>query len=656
MPRWPLPLLAAPAALLAAAGLCAAPLQAEVESLARLSLEELMQVEVGIVAGRPQSRRSSPAALSVISAEDVRRSGHRSIVEALRMVPGMYVGQVNSSSWVAGARGLTGSSITATRYLVTLDGRVVHDPLLSSTFWDVVDVPLTELDRIEVIRGPGSTLWGLNAMNGVINIITRPAQDSEGTLLQAGGGNHHHAHLLARHGRVQGDTAWRAWLEHDRFGDFDGPDGGPLHDQWSTLRGGFRADHERGDGIAVTVSGHAYTHPQAMVSARLPVPGRHNEFEQVTTDDTVRGAHLLAEARRNVDAGHGWSLRGYYDATRREHSRFGMERQTADLDYRRWLRWGSGSELMWGGTWTWTSDEVDSGPVLILDPESRSWHAFNLFVQNTTELVPERWFAMLGTKLTHHEFIDFQLQPSVRLWWTPDARQTLWAAVSRPVRVPSRFEVDGLLVFSYADTGLLAGGPPSGTIVPVGLGGDGWLRPETMLAWELGHRIQFSERWALETAVFQNDYTRLIGVPPEIVGHFLDTGEATTRGLDLMLSARLAPNWRMEGSWSALDVEVDGPVLDFEERSAPRRMAQLRSYLDLGEDWEFNAAAYYTDRIPFRNVDSYTRLDLGFTWRPRPGLSLALWGQNLLDSGHAEGSGALVPRTVYAEATFRLGD
>jgi iron complex outermembrane receptor protein len=641
---------------LLAAGSQARPSDPDVRSLAELSLEELMQVEVGIVSGRPQSRVASPAALVVITAEDVRRSGHASVVEALRLVPGMYVGQVSASSWVAGARGLTGSSLTATRYLVMVDGRVVHDPLLSITFWDVVDIPLTELDRIEVIRGPGASLWGLNAMNGVVNIITRHARHSTGTLLQAGGGNHLHGHLLVRHGGGGGQTWWRAWAKHDRFGDLDTVDGAPAGDEWSRLRAGFRLDHARGDGVELTLSGAAYTHPRAMVTARLPVPGRHQEFVTVRTDDSIAGAHLLASARSNVDQGHGWSVHAWYDHSRRSHSRFGVERDTVELDYRRWLRWGGASELLWGGTWNWTSDQVDSGPVLLMEPASRDWHAFNLFVQNTTELVPGRWFAMVGSKLSHHAFIDLQLQPSLRVWWTPDQRQTLWAALSRPVRVPSRFEVDGLLVFSYADSGLLAGGPPSGVIVPVGLGGDGWLEPETMLAWELGHRIRFSERWALDTTLFYNDYTRLIGVPPEIVGHFLDSGTAETWGATVALSARLTPRWRMEASWSALRVEVSGPVLPFEEDSAPRTLAQLRSYLDLGEDWELNGAAYYTDAIPFREQGAYTRLDLGLTWRATPRLALALWGQNLLDQGHPEGSDALVPRTLYAEATLRLGD
>jgi hypothetical protein len=190
--------------------------------LANMSLEQLMSTRVTSVAGRPESRFATPAALTVLTAEDIRRNGFRSVPEALRMVPGMFVGQVNSSSWVIGARGLTGSSLTATRYLVLIDGRLVYDPLLSTTFWDVVDVPLADVDRIEVVRGPGSTLWGVNAMNGVVNIITKKVADTLGTLVEVGAGSNAESTVTLRHGAaLDADTAFNAWVKYDRHGDFE---------------------------------------------------------------------------------------------------------------------------------------------------------------------------------------------------------------------------------------------------------------------------------------------------------------------------------------------------------------------------------------------------------------------------------------------------
>jgi iron complex outermembrane receptor protein len=626
------------------------------EKLARSSLEELMQVKVTTVLGAPQARIASPAAVYVISGEDLRRSGMRSVVEALRMVPGMYVGRINSSSWLAGTRGLTGSSLTATRYLVLVDGRQVYDPLISTTFWDTVDVMIEDVDRIEVIRGPGATLWGANAMNGVINVVTRSSADTQGTLLQLGGGDAGRAEFDLRHGgRAGADGSYRVWAKYASFGDYDSPTGESLHDEWSTLRGGFRYDRELDPDTTMTLLGEAYAHPKAMESVLLPVPGEDRQFERVTRDDSVNGGYFLYRLVRGFGAPDGWRLRAYYDRSVRRSARFGVARDTLDLDFRRWQHWRAGNDLMWGAELLWTRDSIDNGPVLQFDPDRRAWSQLNAFVQNTTELVPGKLWLMLGSKFTQHGFVGFAVQPNARLWWTPTPDQTLWASVSRPVRFPSRFEEDGALVFSYVDLGAVSDGTPNGLIVPIQVTGDEDLRPEKLLAWELGHRIQFAGPWVLETSLFYNDYTRLIEPQPGIFGPFTDAGSGATWGGEFSVSAQVTARWRLEGSWSVLRTRIDGPVLPFEEEGSPRHLAQLRSYLDLGEDLEFNAAAYHVDRVPFVGADAYTRLDLGFTWRARPGLRLELWGRNLLDARHAEASGAQVPRTVFAMATIDLG-
>jgi iron complex outermembrane receptor protein len=262
---------------------------------------------------------------------------------------------------------------------------------------------------------------------------------------------------------------------------------------------------------------------------------------------------------------------------------------------------------------------------------------------------------MLGSKFTHHSFVGFQAQPSARLWFTPNDRHTLWGAVSRPVRVPSRFEEDGMLVFFYADAGAIATGVPNGVIVPIGVSGDDTLRPERLTAWELGYRVRLGENWLIDTALFHNDYTRLIGAQPGIFGPFTDAGRGRTYGFDVGVSGQLTADWRIEGSYSRLETRIDGPIFDFEERSSPRHMAQLRSNVALTPDVELNAGLYFVDRIPQLAIDHYTRLDVGVTWHSAPGVRWSLWGQNLLEDGHAEASGALVPRSVYAQVVFEFG-
>lgn len=624
--------------------------------LASMSLEDLMKAEVVSVAGRPGTRMATPAALTVISAEDVQRSGARSIAEALRLVPGMYVGRINSGSWVIGARGLTGSTLTATRYLVLIDGRLVYDPLISSTFWDTVDVPLPDLDRIEVVRGPGATLWGVNAMNGVVNIITRKAVDTQGALVEAGAGSNGESGLFMRYGGETGDGAyWRAWAKYERHGEFELEDGTPLHDGWSNVHGGFRLDGKLAPEVTYTFQGDAYTHPEAMASVRLPVPGEHQQFEQVTGDDAISGANLLFRAVSGREGARGWMFRAYYDHTRRDTARYGARRDTVDMEYRRWLDWSPRNALIWGFQYDRTRDDVDNGPVLLFDPDSREWDTLNAFVQNTTELAPGRAWLMLGTKLTQHSFVGFQVQPSARLWWTPSERQTLWMAVSRPVRVPSRFEENGLLVFSYADAGILSGGAANGNIVPIGLAGDDALRAEHLVAWEAGHRWQASERLLVETSLFYNDYRRLIGVPASIVGHFNDLGSGATWGGELSVSAQLTPRWKVQGAYSRLATRIDGPVYPFEETGTPRMLAQLHSWFDVTGDFDLDASLYRAGEVPLTGIPAYTRADVGARWRPREGVEFSLWAQNVLHAGHREASGAIVPRGIYAQVAFGIG-
>jgi iron complex outermembrane receptor protein len=324
------------------------------------------------------------------------------------------------------------------------------------------------------------------------------------------------------------------------------------------------------------------------------------------------------------------------------------------MEYRRWLDWSPRNALIWGFQYDHTRDDVADGPVLQFDPDSRAWDTLNAFVQNTTELVPGRAWLMLGTKLTRHSFVGFQVQPSARLWWTPSERQTLWMAVSRPVRVPSRFEENGLLVFSYADAGILAGGAANGNIVPIGLAGDDALRGERLLAWEAGHRWQASERWLVETSLFYNDYRRLIGVPESIVGRFNDLGSGATWGGELSVSGQLTPRWKVQGTYSRLSTRIDGPVYPFEETGTPRMLAQLHSWFDVSSDLDLDASLYRAGEVPLTGIPAYTRADVGARWRPREGVEFSLWARNILHDGHREASGAVVPRGVYAQVAFGI--
>lgn len=648
--RWAL------AGLALASGAVQAGLEEErARSLAKLTLEDLMQVEVTSVLGSRQSRASAPAALHVISSDDIRRSGHRSLAEALRLVPGMYVGRINSSSWVIGARGLTGSAITATRYLVMIDGRVVYDPLISATFWDTTDVPLATIDRIEVIRGPGATLWGANAMNGVVNVVTKRAHDLQGTGVLVGAGDYERRYGTITHGIRAGDAAFSVFAKYAERADFESPTGASLDDAYSTLRTGFRLDAPLSAATTLMAQANVYEHPLARASVRVPVPGRHQAFEQVAGNDDVSGAHLLARVEHAHADGSATTAQAYVDGTERDTARFAASRRTIDLDARHRRPFGDGHELAFGVQYRQHADELRSGPVLLFDPAAREWESLNAYVQGTFALGDTGSLAV-GTKVTQHDFTGVSWQPGVRYAWTPAEDHTLWAAVSRPVRVPSRFEEDGFLAFSYVDTGLVNGLPATGTTIPVGLGGNDAMQEEQLVAWELGHRTTLGDRIHLDTALFYNDYRRLIGVPPAIFGTFTDAGMGTTRGFDVAATWDATGRWRLEGSYSRIEVEIEGPILDFEEIGTPRHMAQLRSYFDVSDRLSLTLAAYHVDEVPRIPADSYTRVDAGLIWRARDDLELAVFGQNLAERRHEEASGAQVPRSWYAQLTWHLPD
>ncbi|MCC6683317.1 MAG: TonB-dependent receptor [Phycisphaeraceae bacterium] len=627
----------------------------ELFRLSQLSLEELMSVNVTSVQGTAHEWFRTPAAVYVLTGEDVRRSGHLILPEALRLVPGMFVGQVDSNTWRIGPRGFTGAAITSTKNLVLIDGRVVYDPLFSGTFWEVQDVLMEDLDRIEVVRGPGATLWGANAVNGVINVTTRSARDTQGLYAMTGGGDPNRAFGALRYGgQLNEDTWFRVWSQYDNWASFDTITGADNHDDWSSGRVGFRVDGDGPDQAAWTFDGQYYSSFTYGQSTRVPLPGAHLAFTQVNDDGRFSGGHLQFRAEQELTARSGWSFNAYYDQTSRVQSAgLQVDRHTFNVDLRHYFDWSDGNELMWGAQAIVTHDDVQDGPTISLDPDADTHTVSQMFVQNTTELIDNQLFMMIGSKLGYNNYTGFEVQPSARVWWTPTENQTIWAAVSRAVRTPSRIERDGFFTLAFADTGLLGGGPPSGVFVPLGVAGNDDLKSEELIAYELGHRIRLAESVNLDTALFYHDYDNLISTPGAI-GAFNNDGAGQSYGAEAVLSWQPAATWRVEAAYSFVNVDQQGPVLQFEEINTPHHQAQLRSYYNLTKDLELNGVLYYVDRLEQANADRYFRLDLGATWRVTPNFELSAWGTNLLDPSHPEASNVEIPRGFYLQATFRF--
>jgi iron complex outermembrane recepter protein len=625
-----------------------APRDLPLESLSRMQIEDLAAIDVSVtsVAGVPHDLATTPAAISVLTEEDLRRTGNRAVAESLRLAPGMFVARSDSHTARVGARGLTGA--LANKNLVIVDGRSVWDPLFGGVFWDVQDVVFADLERIEVIRGPGATLWGANAMNSVVNFISKPASETQGWYLTAGGGTYEQAFGTARYGGRLGEESWfrvyGKYFSRDAFADAQGR---PAGDDWSLLRGGFRVDSALGEGLDFTLQGDSYDAPTKGEQVDVPVaPGI---VESRSGDQHARGGNLLARIGKSYGPTDGWTLQTYYDRSERRQIAGAVKRDTFDLDYRRFFRWGDGHELVGGLGYNYTSDESEPGATISLDPADSIRRTASGFLQNTFRL-DDRWSAMLGSKLEYNNVTGVEVQPSLRVSHVPSEHHVLWAAVSRVVRVPSRLEQDGFVLFGFAPSPT-PGEPP----VPVGVSGGNDLEAERMFAYEIGHRYLPSGALSVQTSLYYNDYTRVIFPADAMLGgQFNNLGRARTYGGEMEIHWRLGERWQIAGGYGYTHTSGSAPILRADAGSHPEHIAHVRSFWDIRDDLELNMAAYYVDRLPVPEVESYVRLDVGMTWRVTKNLEFSAWGQNLLHPGYRELSFREFERGFHVRGTLRF--
>jgi iron complex outermembrane receptor protein len=647
-------LLAGVAAALWLLPAAADPVTEPEDDLFDLTLEELASVPVVSVTGRASDWFQTPAAVHVITRDELRRSGHTSLIESMRMVPGFYVGRIDTGRWATGIRGFSGGFYPHLQALV--DGRVIYNELFSGVYWDVATPLLEDVESIEVIRGPGATLWGANAVNGVLNVTTRSASDTHGTYLSGGGGTEEQAFGMARYGAelFEGVSlrGWGRYIDRDRG---DARAGGSLRNGWGVVRGGLRLDAELGKGTALMAQGEGYT--DTNYDQALGVPGGPNG--QRFGDNDVQGGHALVRLSHErgsiaeYDAQR-FSLQAYYDADdRRNLDGFDQERQTVDIDARHHIMLAGRHELAWGAGYRYRRTDTEAtlppAPPLGLQPADRDSHLTTAFVQDTVTLIEDELFLMIGSKLEYNSWTHFEVQPSGRLWWTPNERHTLWGAISRPVRTPS-------LVEQYLSLDL----GPGGSLV-----GSTRLDAERLLAYEAGYRVRPKDGLVLDLAAFFFDYDDLIDqvrTSPALVT-FRNQSRAYVTGAELAARWRPLEQWRLHASYSYLHVDAkDTPAGSEREIRDPEHQFQIRSYLDVTEALEFNSALYFVDSIPrFGGISSYFRLDLGLTWHPTEQLELSVWGQNLTQSEHVENGEVFMPtptsgieRGVYGRASLRF--
>jgi len=612
------------------------------EALKKLSIEQLMNLQVTSVSKRPERLSQTASAIQVITQEDIRRSGASSLAEALRLATNLQVAQVDSRQWAISARGF--NSTTANKLLVLIDGRTVYTPLFSGVFWDVQEVPLQDIDRIEVISGPGATLWGANAVNGVINVITKDAKDTQGLLLSGGGGTEQHGFGTVRYGAALGSRV-RARI-YGRGFDRDATmrtNGQDAADDWYLGQGGFRIDWEASSASRATLQGDLY---DGRISQ--PSPG---------ADIAVSGGNVTAKWSRTISGKSSLAGQLYYDRTHRDiPGLFAEDLDTYDVDLQHGTRLGARHDVVWGLGYRLINDRIVNSSFLAFLPAhvARQW--FTGFVQDEIALVPNRLHVALGTKIEHNDYTGFEIQPSGRVNWRLSPSGTLWAAVSRALRTPSR--IDRELFARVSADSFLAGGPG--------------FHSEEELAYELGYRHQQGSL-ALSVATFYSRYHGLRSLEQVYVNPLtpdtvvIGNGQyGESYGAELTADYRVSDRWRLRAGYTELRVHVwpNPGSTDMSrgatESQAPDRQFFLLSSVDLPAHLGLAAWFRAIDDINNQVVPAYAELNVTLTWRPTSKVECSLVGQNLLHSRHREFGAAASPtrrdiqRGVYGAVAWRF--
>jgi iron complex outermembrane receptor protein len=619
------------AALLARLSLAGATTQASGQ-FADLSLEELNDIVITSVSRQEERLSKAAASIFIISGADIRRSGARTLPEALRLAPNLQVARLDSQNYAITARGY--NTALQNKLLVLIDGRSVYSPMFSGVFWDAQDVVMEDIERIEVISGPGATIWGVNAVNGVINVITRNAKDSQGALISAVGGSEERDGTVRYGARLGGDGHFRAYARYSRHEDAQTAAGAPVHTGGQHRQAGFRGDWALRDG-AFMLSGDTYE-------------GRSGQPSGLA-DVRISGANLIGRYTRKLSSDSDLRLQLVLDHTERNQPNALVDKlDTIEIEAQHGLRLGRRHNIAWGVGYRFSDNKVENGPRLGFLPERINLHWGNVFAQDEISL-RENLTVTAGAKVEHNNYTGAEFLPSMRLAWTPDASQLFWGSLAHTVRAPARVDRD----FYLPAVPVLVAGVPRYT-----LGGGPDFKSETANVVELGYRAQPRADLSYSVTLFHADYDKLRTAEPNPAGGpnsglyvLRNEAEGKVRGAEMWLQWQPAARWRLYGGLVLQDVDTtlkpgSGDVTAAGATNDPRSHWMLRSSHELPSNMQFDWTLRRMGRLPHPAVPAYHELDVHWLWRLRPNLDLALIGQNLLHRSHAE-FGALPGRSVF---------
>jgi iron complex outermembrane recepter protein len=639
--------------------------------LTSASLDDLMNIEVTLVSKKEKRLFHSAAAIYVITQEDIRRSGLTSIPELLRLVPGLDVARIDGTKWAVSARGFNGRF--ANKLLVMIDGRSIYSQETSGVYWEAQDVLLENIERIEVIRGPGGTLWGANAVNGVINIITKRAEDTQGGLVTFAAGTEERALGSVRYGGKFGIGAYysvRGKL-FKRTGLLDAQ-GRDANDGQEALRVGGRIDWQWSGRDELTLDGEIYNSKVREFATNISPAAPF--APSINTRGNYPGGHLLGRWTRDFSKNSDMALQVSYDRFHRDV--FDLEEviNTFDVDFQHHFALGSRSDVVWGVDYRLVADHNYSdsrGPVQIT-PKQKTAKLISAFVQDEFLLIKDRLTLTLGSKFEHNDYTGFELQPNIRLLWTPTARQTLWGAVSRAVRTPSRSQ-EGIRVNVRAFRG--AGGLTN----ILALFGTEGIDSEDLRAHEVGYRIEAADKLSVDVATFYNSYDHLQTSEPGrpfletdpspshlvIPLQFRNLMRGETYGVEASAHLSVSHNWKLRSGYSFLRMHLHRNAISRDtasegaEGQSPRHQFQFHSFLKLPGNFDLDTSLYHVSRLPTDGIPSYTRLDARLGWILNDNVEMSVALQNLLDKQHLESFGNGVRssearRGAYGKLTWRF--
>ncbi len=633
------------------------------QDLKRLTLEELMQVKVSTTLRVPEPKMTTPAAVDVITEDDIRRSGATSLVEVLRLAPGVQVARIDGGRYAIGIRGF--GDRLARGMLVLIDGRAVYSPLFAGTYWEVQDTLLEDIARIEVVRGPGGTLWGANAVTGIINIVTKRARDTQGLLVTGAIGSDNAGPIGVRYGGRAGSSGhYRVYAKGvDR--DAQHHAAGPAFDTFGMVQGGFRAGWSLASERTFTIQGDAYSAELGQTFVR---PQRSAPFQtRVVRDAPLSGGNLLARLSGPLFGGD-FQLQTYYDRGHREERPIAGTRDTVDVDFQHRRAIGRRHQIVWGAGYRVWSIRIDATDPARILPADRTDQLVTAFLQDDTVLSPDRLRLIAGVKLERNAETGVEAQPAARLLWTPDPDHTIFAAATHAVRTPSRVET-GYTVEALADPTV----PAFVRLLP-----NPDFEAETLTAYEIGYRVRPVASLFLNTAAFVNHHQDTLSTemrppfveteppPPHVIlpVMFANGLHGNSHGVEVSADWRPAPWWRWTADYAFLRVQMtrnpgsrDVSQEARYEGLAPRHQAQVGMALDLPHgllaDWQLRTVS----ALPAGGIPAYTTSNVRLAWQATPHLEIALVGRDLHHARHCEwpsdGGPVFIRRRAYVSATWR---